>query len=85
MGVRPRRPLSTRWQVLSLLVGVLTLASGPVIQAGFLTDATCMLQRASMWPALLWITAVFLRLLTLTWRAPPAASGSVYPRTHHTS
>lgn len=66
---------STRWQALSLLLGVLTLASGPVIQSGVLTDANGLLQRAGMWPALLWMTAVSLRLLTLTRRAPPAAGG----------
>ncbi len=76
---------SSRWQVLSLLVGVLTLASGPVIQSGVLTDANGLLQRAGMWPALLWMTAVSLRLLTLDRRAPLTASGSVSPRTHPTN
>ena len=73
---------STRWQIVSLLVGLLTLASGPVIQAGVLTDANGLLQRAGMWPALLWMTAVSLRLLSLTRRTPPPGRGSVRPRTH---
>ncbi|MGB9373612.1 MAG: DUF998 domain-containing protein [Jiangellales bacterium] len=67
---------STRWQVLSMLVGIFTLASGPVIQSEVLTGANGLLQRAGMWPALLWMTTVSMRLLTLDRRAPTAASRS---------
>jgi hypothetical membrane protein len=56
----------TGWQATSLLLGALSLASGPLIAAELVTGANGLLQRAAMWPALLWMTAVSIRLLALT-------------------
>ena len=53
------------WQAVSFVVGALTLASGPVIQAGVVEGANGVLQRAGMWPALAWMTAVSTRLVAL--------------------
>ena len=54
------------WSVGSLVIGVLTLASGPVIQAEVVTDVNGLLQRAGMWPALLWMSVVAVRLTGLS-------------------
>ena len=51
-----------RWQVASFLVGALSLMSGPVIAAGLLNDVDGLLQRAAMWPPLLWTSVVALRI-----------------------
>jgi len=57
---------STTWQVASFTVGVLSLASGPLIAAEVLPQANGMLQRAGMWPALAWMVAMALRLRRIT-------------------
>ncbi len=62
---------SRRWSVVSLVVGAVSLASGPVIAADVVTGANGLLQRAGMWPALLWMAAVSLRLLVMTRPGPP--------------
>lgn len=62
---------SRRWSVLSLVVGAVSLAAGPVIASDVVTGANGLLQRAGMWPALLWMTAVALRLLVMTRPGPP--------------
>jgi hypothetical protein len=50
------------WQVASYLVGAVGLMTGPVIAAGLLNDVDGLLQRAAMWPPLLWTSAVALRV-----------------------
>ena len=62
------------WPEVSLVVGALTLASGPLIQAGIVDDANGLLQRLGMWPALLWMSAVAWRLSRLA--AAPASPAS---------
>ena len=52
-------PRFGRW---SFWVGLLALASGPVIAAGLLEDANGLLQRAGIWPPLLWMSLVAYRL-----------------------
>ena len=59
------------WPEASLLIGALTLASGPLIQAGIGEDANGLLQRLGMWPALLWMSVVAWRLFRLA--AAPVA------------
>jgi hypothetical protein len=64
------------WPAGSFVVGVLSLASGPLIQAGIAQDANGLLQRLGMWPALLWMSLVSARLLRLaTGASSTAASG----------
>lgn len=53
------------WQLVSFWGGLLALASGPVIQAELLPEWNGLLQRAAMWPPLLWMSAVSVRLHTL--------------------
>lgn len=53
------------WQLVSFWGGLLALASGPVIGAGLFPDWDGLLQRAAMWPPLLWMSAVSLRLYVL--------------------
>jgi hypothetical membrane protein len=57
--------LGSSWQTASFGLGLLTLASGPVIAAELLPDVDGLLQRAGMGTAVLWISAVSLRLLAL--------------------
>lgn len=57
---------STTWQVASFTVGAFSLASGPLIAAEVLPQANGLLQRAGMWPALVWMVAVSLRLRRMT-------------------
>ena len=55
----------TGWQLVSFWGGLLALLSGPVIQADLLPEWNGLLQRAAMWPPLLWMSAVSVRLHTL--------------------
>jgi len=57
--------LGTAWQVTSFALGLITLASGPVIAAEVIHGLNGLLQRAAMWPALIWMAAVSARLLTV--------------------
>jgi hypothetical membrane protein len=59
------------WQLTSIALGALTLASGPVVAAGLLVGVDGLAQRAGMWPALLWMTTVAVRTSRL-----PATSRS---------
>ncbi len=52
----------TAWRAVSFWLGLVTLASGPVVALGLLEDADGLLQRAGMWPPLLWIAAVSVKL-----------------------
>ena len=61
----------TGWQVVSFWLGLLALASGPIVQAGLMEGMLGLLQRAGMWPPLLWMSAVSFRLYSL---APRPAS-----------
>jgi hypothetical membrane protein len=53
---------SVAWQTVSFWLGLLTLASGPVIAAEVAGDAGGALQRAAMWAPLLWTSAVSWKL-----------------------
>ncbi len=53
------------WQVVSFWLGLLALASGPIVQAGLMEGMLGLLQRAGMWPPLIWMSAVSLRLRAL--------------------
>lgn len=55
----------TSWQVVSFWVGLVALASGPVIQAELVPEWNGLLQRAAMWPPLFWMSAVSVRLQRL--------------------
>lgn len=57
--------LDTRWQVLSFWLGLVTLASGPIVQAGLFADELGLLQRAGMWSSLAWMVAVSVKLYSL--------------------
>jgi hypothetical membrane protein len=56
----------TAWQVGSFWIGLVTLAAGPVIAADLMEGSSGILQRAAMWPALLWMAAVALKLRALS-------------------
>lgn len=56
------------WQLASFWVGLLSLLAGPVIQAEVLPEVDGLLQRAAMWPALVWMAAVSARFLVLAAR-----------------
>jgi len=52
----------TAWQAVSFWLGLLTLASGPVIAAELVGGVDGGLQRGAMWAPLLWITLVSWKL-----------------------
>lgn len=54
--------LGPAWQASSFWLGLISLASGPVVAIGLLENANGLLQRAGMWPPLLWTMVVSLRL-----------------------
>jgi len=55
----------TSWQVVSFVLGLLALASGPIVAAELLTGYDGLLQRAAMWTPILWMSAVSVRLSAL--------------------
>ena len=57
------------WQVVSFWLGLVALATGPIVQAGLMEGANGLLQRAGMWPPLIWMAAVSFKLSTLSARA----------------
>lgn len=61
------------WPETSFVVGLVTLASGPVIQAGIMENANGLLQRLGMWPALLWMSLVSGKLLRIACTPGPTA------------
>jgi hypothetical protein len=52
----------TGWQAVSFWLGLLTLASGPIIAAELVGGVNGSLQRGAMWAPLLWITLVSWKL-----------------------
>jgi hypothetical membrane protein len=54
------------WQVSSFWLGLLSLASGPIIAAAAVEDVNGLLQRAAMWIALGWVVAVSSKLRSLS-------------------
>ncbi len=58
--------LGPAWQIVSLLLGLATLATGPIVAAGLLPDHLGLLQRLGMWTPILWMSAVSLRLNAMT-------------------
>ncbi|OGO51411.1 MAG: hypothetical protein A2148_11740 [Chloroflexi bacterium RBG_16_68_14] len=63
---RSDRRFSIRWQAVSFWLGLLALASGPIVAADLVEGANGLLQRAGMWPPLLWMAAVSAKLYRLT-------------------
>ena len=53
-----------RWQFVSFWIGLLSLASGPVISLELFEGGLGLLQRVAMWPPLLWMSAVSWRIGT---------------------
>jgi len=53
---------SVAWQTVSFWLGLLTLASGPLIAAEVAGEVGGALQRAAMWAPLLWMSAVSWKL-----------------------
>ena len=60
------------WQVVSFWLGLAALMSGPLIAAELVDGANGLLQRAGMWPPLLWMMAVSLKLFALARSATAA-------------
>jgi hypothetical membrane protein len=58
------------WQVGSFWLGLASLMSGPLIAVELVTGVNGLLQRAAMWPSLVWLTAVSLKLAGWVW--PPS-------------
>jgi hypothetical protein len=54
------------WQTVSFWLGLLTLASGPLIAAEVTGGVGGVLQRAAMWAPLLWMSAVSWKLRSST-------------------
>jgi len=66
---------SAAWQVVSFWLGLLTLASGPIIAAELIGGVDGALQRAAMWAPLLWMAAVSWKLRTVTAYSSSSSSG----------
>ena len=62
------------WQVTSFWLGLVALGSGPIVQAGLIEGANGLLQRAGMWPPIIWMAAASVQLYALTRR--PALTSS---------
>ncbi len=58
--------LGTAWQAVSFWLGLAALATGPVIAVEVVEGANGLLQRAAMWPPLLWVAAVSWKLRSLS-------------------
>lgn len=65
--------LGPTWQLSSLLLGLATLASGPIVAADLMPDHLGLLQRIGMWAPVLWMSAVSLRLNAMA--RPPIGAG----------
>jgi hypothetical protein len=64
------------WPEASFVVGLLTLASGPLIQAGIVENANGLLQRLGMWPALLWMSTAAWKLFRIVSSTDTTAAAS---------
>jgi len=64
------------WQAVSFWLGLITLASGPVVALELVENANGLLQRAGMWPPLVWMAVVSVRLFR------PASPPVGRPRAH---
>lgn len=62
---RANRGFGVTAQMASFWMGLLTLASGPIVALGLVDDALGLLQRAGMWTPLAWMTAVAIRMFLL--------------------
>ncbi len=60
------RRLGRPWQLVSFWLGLAALASGPIIAAEVVEGANGLLQRAAMWPPLLWVSAVSWKLRSVS-------------------
>jgi hypothetical protein len=60
------------WQTVSFWIGLLALVSGPIVAAGLVEGTLGLVQRAAMWPPLIWMTAVSIKLFSL---APRTVDG----------
>jgi hypothetical protein len=58
----------TVWQVVSFWLGLVTLVSGPLIAVELVTGVNGLLQRTAMWPNLLWLTTVSLKMASWAWQ-----------------
>lgn len=67
------------WQAISLVIGLLALASGPIVAAEMVSGYDGLLQRTAMWTPILWMSAVSLRFygLGLPQADPRAGIGTV--------
>lgn len=59
------------WRTSSFVLGLVTLAAGPMIGAELFDGINGLLQRAGMWPVLGWVSAVSAKLLLLHPRPVP--------------
>jgi hypothetical protein len=66
--------LGTRWQAASFWLGLVTLASGPIIAAELVGGFDGGLQRAAMWSPLLWVAAVSWKLRAMAYSPPPPSA-----------
>lgn len=71
--------LGPAWQASSFWLGLISLASGPVVAIGLLENVNGLLQRAGMWPPLIWTMLVSARLCWLTRPSPPARPREALP------
>jgi Protein of unknown function (DUF998) len=60
------------WQVLSFWLGLVSLGSGPIIAAELVQGTNGLLQRAAMWPSLVWMVAMSTKLHSLAWIRSPS-------------
>lgn len=65
--------LGPAWQVVSFVLGLATLASGPIVATDLLPDHLGLLQRIGMWTPILWMSAVSLQLKAMAQPAGPVS------------
>jgi hypothetical protein len=61
------------WQLVSFWLGLVGLVSGPIIAAELVAGVNRLLQRAAVWPSLLWVMAVSLKLSSWAWQPRPSS------------
>ncbi|WP_372735481.1 DUF998 domain-containing protein [Nocardioides sp.] len=57
-------------QVVSFWLGLATLLSGPLVAIEVVGDWIGLVQRLGMWPTLIWMTVMAVRLRHLPWQDP---------------